>query len=153
LCAIQSTAGGVGNRRAQRRERNVQRLHTGDEDEVMAAQPGEQRGHGGTEPAAEQVAAYRRAQTDQREADAGNVEPIAGELDAHTVGRGTQPSGPDRGKATSPTQAMSRDHRGGAGVRRLRPLRRRALRTWRPPGVDMRMRNPCVLRRYFFLGW
>ena len=63
------------------------------------------------------------------------------------------PSGTDGGKATSPTQAMSRDHRVGAGVRRLRPLRRRALSTWRPPGVDMRMRNPWVLRRYFFLGW
>ena len=119
----------------------------------MTDQLGEQRGHGRTEPAAEEVAADGRAQTHQREADPGNLEPIAGELDAHTVGRGTQPSGPDRGKATSPTQAMSRDHRGGAGVRRLRPLRRRALRTWRPPGVDMRMRKPCVLRRYFFLGW
>jgi hypothetical protein len=32
-------------------------------------------------------------------------------------------------------------------------LRRRAFRTWRPPGVDIRMRNPWVLRRYFFLGW
>lgn len=58
-----------------------------------------------------------------------------------------------RGNPASPGKAMPPVHRVGAGVRRLRPLRRRAFSTWRPPGVDMRIRNPCVLRRYFFLGW
>ena len=54
-----------------------------------------------------------------------------------------------RRNPASPGKAMPRVHRVGAEVaRRLRPFRRRALSTWRPPGVAMRMRKPCVLRRY-----
>jgi hypothetical protein len=57
------------------------------------------------------------------------------------------PGFPHRRNPASPGKAMPPVHRVGAGVRRLRPLRRRALSTWRPPGVAMRMRKPCVLRR------
>ncbi|MEY5043182.1 MAG: hypothetical protein RJA19_409 [Bacteroidota bacterium] len=35
----------------------------------------------------------------------------------------------------------------------LRPLRRRALRTLRPLAVDMRLRKPCLLRRFRTEGW
>ncbi len=37
--------------------------------------------------------------------------------------------------------------------RRLRPLRRRAARILRPPAVEVRLRNPCLLRRLRLLGW
>ena len=37
-------------------------------------------------------------------------------------------------------------------ARRLRPLRRRAAITLRPPGVAVRERNPCLLRRLRLLG-
>ncbi len=70
--------------------------------------------------------------------------------------RGTlNPPGADCCEAASAAEdsrPRGRGHRGGAGVRRLRPLRRRALSTARPPGVDMRVMNPWVLRAYFFLG-
>jgi hypothetical protein len=36
---------------------------------------------------------------------------------------------------------------------RARPLRRRALRTPRPPAEAMRARNPCFLARRRLLGW
>lgn len=38
-------------------------------------------------------------------------------------------------------------------VSRLRPLARRRLSTWRPPGVAMRARKPCVRFRRRLLGW
>jgi hypothetical protein len=41
---------------------------------------------------------------------------------------------------------------GTEAVRRLRPLARRRLRTFRPPGVAMRARNPCVRLRRRLLG-
>lgn len=37
-------------------------------------------------------------------------------------------------------------------VSRLRPLARRLFRTWRPPGLLMRVRNPCVLFLRLLLG-
>lgn len=36
---------------------------------------------------------------------------------------------------------------------RLRPLARRFLNTFRPPGVSIRARKPCRLRRHRLLGW
>src|SRR6185437_7659711 len=41
----------------------------------------------------------------------------------------------------------------GYGVRRLRPLARRAFTTWRPRLVAMRARKPWVFLRRPFLGW
>jgi len=41
----------------------------------------------------------------------------------------------------------------GQGIRRLRPLARRAFSTLRPFAVDMRARNPCVRARWSLLGW
>lgn len=38
-------------------------------------------------------------------------------------------------------------------VRRRRPLARRRLSTWRPPGVAIRARKPCVRFRRRLLGW
>jgi hypothetical protein len=38
-------------------------------------------------------------------------------------------------------------------LRTLRPLRRRAAMTARPPGVAMRARNPCVFARLRLFGW
>jgi hypothetical protein len=38
-------------------------------------------------------------------------------------------------------------------VRRWRPFLRRAARTFRPPAVFMRDRNPCVLARRLLRGW
>jgi hypothetical protein len=38
-------------------------------------------------------------------------------------------------------------------VSRLRPLARRRFNTWRPPGLLMRARNPCVRLRRRLLGW
>jgi hypothetical protein len=38
-------------------------------------------------------------------------------------------------------------------LRTLRPLRRRAAMTARPPGVAMRARKPCVLARLRLFGW
>jgi hypothetical protein len=37
-------------------------------------------------------------------------------------------------------------------VNRRRPLRRLALITSRPPRVVIRIKNPCVRRRFIFLG-
>ena len=37
-------------------------------------------------------------------------------------------------------------------VRRFRPFARRRFSTFRPPGVAMRARNPCVLFRRRLLG-
>ena len=34
-----------------------------------------------------------------------------------------------------------------------RPLRRRERRTARPPRVDMRLRNPCLVERFRLFGW
>lgn len=39
------------------------------------------------------------------------------------------------------------------GQRTLRPLRRRAARTARPPRVAMRARNPCDFARFRLFGW
>jgi len=52
-----------------------------------------------------------------------------------------------RRDASAAAKAKPAVHRGAAGVRRLRPLRRRAFSTCLPPGVAMRARKPCVLRR------
>ena len=38
-------------------------------------------------------------------------------------------------------------------VRRARPLARRRARTLRPLAVLIRLRNPCYLERWRFLGW
>lgn len=38
-------------------------------------------------------------------------------------------------------------------ARRLRPLARRRLRTWRPLAVAIRARKPCVRLRFNTLGW
>ena len=43
--------------------------------------------------------------------------------------------------------------RSDQALRTLRPLRRRAARTARPPAVAMRARKPCVLARLRVLGW
>ncbi len=53
----------------------------------------------------------------------------------------------DSGKSAASTQAVAAVHPVFAGVKRFRPLRRRALSTCLPPGVAMRTRKPCVLRR------
>jgi len=49
------------------------------------------------------------------------------------------------------------DHPGCFGgmltVSRLRPLARRRFSTWRPPGVAIRARKPCVRLRRRLLGW
>jgi len=38
-------------------------------------------------------------------------------------------------------------------VRRLRPWVRRRDRTFRPPGVLIRSRNPWVFARFLLFGW
>jgi hypothetical protein len=38
-------------------------------------------------------------------------------------------------------------------VSRLRPFARRRFNTFRPPGVLMRSRNPCVFARRRVFGW
>jgi len=38
-------------------------------------------------------------------------------------------------------------------ARRLRPLLRRRLRIARPEAVLIRLRKPCLLRRFLLLGW
>ena len=42
---------------------------------------------------------------------------------------------------------------GSQTARRFRPRRRRRARMARPPGVRIRRRNPCLLRRFRLLGW
>jgi hypothetical protein len=60
---------------------------------------------------------------------------------------------------TGETQARNRQFPGRLrgcrcqGVRRARPLARRALITLRPPRVAMRARKPCVRARFRQLGW
>lgn len=46
-----------------------------------------------------------------------------------------------------------RDRVRAQALRRARPLARRALRTFRPPLVAMRARNPCTRLRFSSLGW
>src|SRR5665213_2041436 len=57
--------------------------------------------------------------------------------------------------ASWPAREASRGRTASRSRRRsrLRRCRRGAWSAWRPRGVDIRMRNPWVLRRYFFLGW
>jgi len=56
-----------------------------------------------------------------------------------------------RFNATEPGGYRAR--RLAVGVSRRRPLRRRALMTLTPPGLDMRARNPWTLTRWRFFGW
>src|SRR5207253_1891683 len=56
-----------------------------------------------------------------------------------------------RFNATEPRGYRAR--RLAVGVSRRRPLRRRALMTLTPPGLDMRARNPWTLTRWRFFGW
>jgi len=152
VTALQRCPGSATDRGAQTGERQVQDIAPGDQHEVVPGEVVQQWPHRRTQAAAEQVALNGRAHPHQRVAHAGHLEVVASKLRSHPGCGAARSRAPHCGKATSPLQAMPRDHRGGAGVRRLRPLRRRALSTWRPPGVDIRMRNPCVLRRYFFFG-
>lgn len=53
----------------------------------------------------------------------------------------------------APARCVQRGCLGGTEtVRRLRPLARRRLRTWRPPGVSILARKPCVRLRRLLLG-
>lgn len=64
----------------------------------------------------------------------------------HAISR-AGPLRPHSLKVGGVPESVLRLHRTGAGVRRSRPFRRRRLMTRTPPGVDIRARNPCVLRR------
>ena len=76
---------------------------------------------------------------------------VGRDLDAEGPGRGAGAPLADGGEGPRPAEAMTplhRDaHRTGAGVSCLRPFRRRALITCRPPGVDIRIRKPWVFLR------
>jgi hypothetical protein len=86
------------------------------------------------------------------EPEPGAFAPVARRLDPDHPGPAHAPPGTHCGEAPTPTEPAPFRQRGPVGVRRFRPFRRRALSTLRPPGVDIRARNPWVLRRYAFLG-
>jgi hypothetical protein len=74
-------------------------------------------------------------------------------VDAHDPHPGEAAMRAHTGEPAASTENVLAAQRGPVGVSRCRPLKRRAFRTLRPPGLAMRMRNPWVLRRYAFLGW
>lgn len=68
--------------------------------------------------------------------------------------------GPERADQVRPPENPSRPReavlpplRGPQTVRRRRPFARRRLRTFLPPGVLIRLRNPCVRLRLLRSGW
>ena len=74
--------------------------------------------------------------------------------------RAEAPSGPEgagkirpRENAGGPREAVLPHLRGSQTVRRRRPFARRRLRTFLPPGVLIRLRNPCVRLRLLRSGW
>jgi hypothetical protein len=71
-----------------------------------------------------------------------------GAEDATELGRGQEPAGTRKGPRTGRPVARVQ-----AGVRRCRPLARRAFRTLRPPLVAIRARKPWVRARLIRLGW
>ena len=102
---------------------------------------------GGAQAPPQPVAAHRRAGPDNSEGGARDGQAVAHRTKPEAAAANVDAVRTQCSEAAPPAQAVPPVHRGPVGVRRLRPLRRRALRTCRPPGVDIRMRNPCVLRR------
>ena len=82
-----------------------------------------------------------------RDPDPGVTHRVGLHLDAENLIPSAPPPRPHGPKVRGVAESVLGLHRTGAGVRRLRPLRRRRLRTRTPPGVDMRARNPCTFLR------
>jgi hypothetical protein len=100
-----------------------------------------------THDAARPVALHGGASTEHGKPGAENVETIGHHSHAYETLAAFDARATDGGEPAASAQAMAAVHPVFAGVKRFRPLRRRALRTCLPPGVAMRTRKPCVLRR------
>ena len=104
------------------------------------------------EPAADPIPLDGASHAWNRESEARLVTSVGSGLDTDRTGPSNAPPRAHGGKAPMASQPAAARQRGPVGVRCFRPLRRRALSTLRPPGVDIRIRKPWVLRRYAFLG-
>src|SRR5690606_36520042 len=95
-----------------------------------------------------------------REAKTGMTQLVVAEAQMKTAAadataacaRGGEVAGPAQPRLAR--QSGRGHHRYAAyGIRRLRPLARRALMTLRPSAVAIRARKPCVRARLSLLGW
>ena len=94
-----------------------------------------------------------------REAEAHRFPLAPGDMEDERP-RAEAPSGPEgAGKVRppenpgGPREAVLPPLRGSQTVRRRRPFACRRLRTFLPPGVLIRLRNPCVRLRLLRSGW
>src|SRR6185312_10875765 len=95
-----------------------------------------------------------------RQAEAGMAQLVVAVAHMKTAAACASAACSQGGEVTRPTQPrLARQsgrghHRYAAyGIRRLRPLARRALMTLRPSAVAIRARKPCVRARLSLLGW